>query len=375
MRRGDSRADDAAREPSCSAADDVQSDDDGVLSFDEYLAMQTGKAIPEDVWRERQRRQAELIAQTEWIAKALESQKIEAFAKGEPIALIGELTGQIDIVRDYRAIRFLPVVAQRRRQPMLQNLRYFEKASKRHRYLRYAVITAGERVPLYGPLRETMMSLTRRISRFASEAKKRYGVDVVFRGTEFPIDHDRSFHVHANLIYLPPLMDDDVWTGFLEWTHRFFGTQLQDAGRLKKPEEVLKYPFKPNDLSRLDSTQLAWVYYETQRLKIVQPMGLFRLFCKNLEDKRRKVVTIDTENGRALRLMARPRKPSTDGKWKASAGKAENMVVYRTTPQARFTNVKEPITAVRGFKSEPTTLDGKQRLEALNAHLRAARDQ
>ena len=88
----------------------------------------------------------------------------------------------------------------------------------------------------------------------------------------------------------------------------------------------------------------------------------------------RGIVTIDTDQGRALRLMAKPRKPPAGRQRNGSASKAENMVAYRTTPQARFSNVKEPITAVRGFTGERTTSDGTQRLEALSAHLRASRD-
>ena len=60
---------------------------------------------------------------------------------------------------------------------------------------------------------------------------------------------------------------------FLAWMHRFFGAHVHDAGRLRKPEEAIKYPFKPADLARLDGQAMAWVYRQTQKLKIAQPLG------------------------------------------------------------------------------------------------------
>jgi hypothetical protein len=62
------------------------------------------------------------------------------------------VTGITRQVPEYRCIRFLPSVAKRERAPMLNALTYFQRHNRLGSHLRFAVVTAGARVPFGGPL-------------------------------------------------------------------------------------------------------------------------------------------------------------------------------------------------------------------------------
>ena len=137
---------------------------------------------------------------------------------------------------------------------------------------------------------------------------------MVYRGTEFTVDEALSFHPHAHLLFAPRgPMPKHRWQEFLSWMHRFFGAHVHDAGRLVKPEEAIKYPFKPADLERLDGPALAWVGREIQGLKLAQPLGDFAEFWRDLERRRLKVLLVDGPDGAKLHLVEKPKRPSRAG--------------------------------------------------------------
>jgi hypothetical protein len=78
---------------------------------------------------------------------------------------------------------------------MLNGLRYFQRKTSDGKFLRLAVITTGQRLPIGGPLRITLQRLHRTISRWSSEAAQLFGIDVVYRGSEFTVDAAATFHV------------------------------------------------------------------------------------------------------------------------------------------------------------------------------------
>jgi hypothetical protein len=219
------------------------------LTSEDLLSRNTGWAHSEERWQEQRRRRQVLEAETARIADALEAEGIRARLEAGYVLALGEVTGMVEPVETYCAKRFLPLIAQRDRRAMLNALRYYQRHNPFGSYPRLAVVTSGERVPLGGDLRGRIQGLHRRASRFAHEAWKRFNVAVVYRGTEFTVDHALSFHVHANLLFAPRgALPAHRWEQFLRWMHQFFGAHVHDAGRLVKPEEAIKYPFKPADL-------------------------------------------------------------------------------------------------------------------------------
>ena len=80
---------------------------------------------------------------------------------------------------------------------MLNQLRFYHKHDPKGKFIRFAVVTAGPRLPVYGQLRPTIQGLSRRVSWWANEANDKFDIDVLFRGTEFPVYKSLTFPVDA----------------------------------------------------------------------------------------------------------------------------------------------------------------------------------
>lgn len=346
-------------------ADDQSSG--SVYTFDQLIAQNTGSSIDPEIWHAAQRRNGILERQTNDLVAKLETSGIEVISRNSHTFMVGEITGCAEPIPAMRRVRFLPKVAQSERAPMLNNLRGFVREFPQAPYLRYMVITAGERIPLYGPLRETITHFQRRISKWASKAMARYDIAVVFRGTEFTIDDDLTFHVHANIL-LAPLrkLPPEEWADFLHWCWEFFGSHLQDNGRLQNPDEVIKYSFKPTETHRLGANAAAWLYEQTRRLKLVQPMGAFADYCRTLEENGEKHAYIHTPRGKTLtrvKKQTRPKQSDTEKSPPTSVGTPiENQIIARTAPLSRFTPYAEPCLIVNNYTPAPTTETGKLNL-------------
>lgn len=357
------------------------------FSHSETIRRNTGWKMSPEAYRESRERHDKLIYQTERMALALESQGISARLEGSKIVAIGEVTGEIDELDNYRPIFFLPSVAQRERKPMLNTLNYFQMKDRLGVFMRYGVVTTGERVPVNGPLRERIQALSRKVSRWAHEAKERWNVEVLYRGTEFTVDEALTFHPHANVLYTPRQnMPAHRWKAFLSWTGRYFGAHWHDAGRLEKPQEAIKYSFKPGDLERLDPPALAWLYRETRRLKMAQPLGSFARFRESLEYKvtfdpdgkkhreklprTRKVCSVYQDGGAKLALVEKPKRGCHE-RMKVDRQR-ENIILARTLPQFRHGNIAQPYTLMTCFTRNPETEAGKQSLRILEERSREA---
>lgn len=180
-------------------------------SHHDVLRSNTGWEIDSVGWANRSASSRLLTAQTERIASALVRDGIEVMRDGD-MTMISAVTGIVESLPVYRAVRFLPMIAARDRRPMVNGLKLFMAGHKNARFFRYAVMTCAKPVPAMGDLRGAIQELSRRISKWANRTKK-FGVKVLFRGIEFtrktaeergmadryPADTIR-YHVHANVI-------------------------------------------------------------------------------------------------------------------------------------------------------------------------------
>jgi hypothetical protein len=332
----------------------------------------TGRSVDPEAWRKRCERKAKLKAQNERIADALERQGV-VVRQPSTVTAVGDVTGCVEPVTGYRAVRILPTIAQRDRAPMLAGLRYFMANNPIGRHVRMAVITSGERVPLFGDLRGRQEVHARRISKWASEARRRYGVEVLLRSTEDTLK-DGGAHWHGHVLYAPMRrLPADEWAAFLSWTGRFLRAYWQDCGRLKEPQEAIKYHFKPSELEGQPDAVLHWLYRETKGLKLVQPMGAFAEFMRELKQSGQKLVMVNREGrGAQLQRVQRPRRDPV-GKAGSGGGPVENMLLPRMLPQARFCRYGEPVTLVGNFTRNPETTGGRQRLAIMAERAREAR--
>jgi alkylhydroperoxidase/carboxymuconolactone decarboxylase family protein YurZ len=248
-----------------------------------------------------------------------------------------------------------------------------ERKTPNGNHLRLAVITTGQRVPIGGPLRVTLQRLHRTISRWSSEAAQLFGIDVVYRGSEFTVDAAATFHPHANVIYAPrkPLSKEQ-WSSFLAWSYRRLGAHWKDCGKLAQPDEAIKYPFKPTDLRGLPPAALAWLCRELERLKLAQPMGSFAAFWRHLEHESEKIAFVaDQRSGQLQRIKKRRREPMTATEHNRET---ENILIARTAPMPKHSPWWEPCSIVKNFMLSPKTEGGAFRLRILEDRQRRARE-
>lgn len=395
----------------------------------DVLKANTGWYIDPVRWAKRAKASRLLAEQSETIADALERM-------GEParldssITAIGAVTGIAEALPAYRAIRFLPAVAARDRRPVLNGMKYFIQHHPHARFFRYAVITASEPVPFGGELRKEIQRLSRRISKWATEARDR-DVEILFRGIEFTrataADRDAEaarrqdafflgpadapltrrfgaetvlYHVHANVLTWPQrAMRTEDWSGFLRMTWRSVKGHWQDNGRVEKVEELVKYCLKPADIKDASDHEILWLYRQTERLKLVQPMGPFAAFMAKLEEAGEKVVRVRSGDGGRLqrvRKSSRLNHHSKDGAEGSQEGDAaqpapsvldsddrapkdgsrkrpSNLVLGVSLPQWRHTPWAEPLILVQRYDPLAVSMADRARLEDIDTEKELAR--
>ncbi|WHA42976.1 hypothetical protein [Agrobacterium larrymoorei] len=370
-------------------------------THDDVLRANTGWAMDPVSWSQRQAASAELERQTAHIADALAGAGVNVVLDGD-VTFIGAVTGVVEQQRVYRACRFLPTVAARDRRPTVNGLKLFISGHKHSKYFRYAVMTCSEPVRfspnLQGDMRGAIQELNRRISRWAHNAQKKYGVEVLYRGIEFTRAtaaerdaeaHARGqpsnlserygaatvlYHVHANVLYWPTRVLKEkgkTWEDFLRFTHEATGAWWKDNGKVEAVEELVKYCSKPNDTLKSSADELVWLYHATQRLKLCQPLGEFKVWMKALEAAGEKVVRVHVGrgDGRLMRVKKRQKadKDSKDGEAETDTAASEdddksdaatdvekkappsNMLLGMTLPQWRHSPWAEPLIMVQRY--------------------------
>lgn len=379
-------------------------------------------------WAKRQAATKVLEQQTERIADALLRAGINVTLDGD-VTMIGAVTGVVEHQRVYRAVRFLPTVAGRDRRPIVNGLKLWMAGHRNGKHFRYAVMTCAKPVPVGGDLRSVIRGLSRRISKWASEARKRYFVEALYRGIEFTRStaaerdaaaHARGeasnlsveygaetvlLHVHANVLYWPTRNIGERWPEFLQFTHAATDAWWRDNGRVEKVEEIVKYCSKPADTLAASDDELVWLYEATRRLKICQPLGVFKVWLAELEKAGEKVVRVHVGrgDGRLRRVLKRGRKaPEPVDEWlekkkaeqeadgvvttavtkKDAADKAEvapkaqcetppsNIVLGLTLPQWRHSPWAEPLILVQRYDPSRPFGEGAADIEAWKARAR-----
>ncbi|WP_208250086.1 hypothetical protein WGT02_14825 [Rhizobium sp. T1470] len=299
----------------------------GVKTHNSVLKSNSGWGLDPVAWARRAAATAKLMEQNDRIAKALQRAGEDVIRPGG-VTLISAVTNVIETQRVFRAVRFLPVVAARDRRPTVNGLKLFIHEHPSARYFRYAVMTCAEPVPAFGDLRGAIQELSRRISSWAYEVStpdkktgKCYDIEVLYRGIEFTrataAERDAAaaergqasdlsarygadtvlYHVHANVLYWPKRNIAKLWPEFLRYTEKFMDAHWRDNGRVEKVEEIVKYCSKPADTLAATDDELVWLYRQTQKLKICQPMGEFRTWMKELKKERKKVVRVHVGRG------------------------------------------------------------------------------
>lgn len=389
-----------------------------------------GWKIDPEKWATRSKASQTLAEQSEHMADALERMGIPSRLDSN-ITVIGAVSGIAESVPMYRAIRFIPSVAARDRRPYLNGLKYYMETRPESRYYRYAVFTAPEPVPFGGAMREAVRSLSRRISKWAPKARE-HGVEVLYRGIEYTrataAERDAEaaargkpsnlsehygpdtvlYHVHANVITWPKrAMTDADWSSFLSMTWKTVKAHWKDNGRIQKPEEIIKYCLKPADLNNASDEELAWLYHETKRLKITQPLGPFAAFMAELKEAGDKIVRVRIGSHSASRLSKVKKSPRLGGDRQTDENETPesdsmpsheaadtvrdtpsseiesqpktttpptNMILGISLPQWKHMPWAEPMILVQRYDPQTANRASRERLDELEVEKRIIRD-
>ncbi|OCJ63476.1 hypothetical protein A6U97_13405 [Agrobacterium tumefaciens] len=357
-------------------------------THNDVLRSNTGWFTDAVSWAKRRAASQTLEQQTAHLAGALGRAGISVTREGD-VTLIGGVTGIIEQQPVYRAVRILPSVAGRDRRPILNDAKFWMGNHPHRKYFRFAVMTCPEPVPVGGDLRGAIQGLSRRISKWAS-AVEEFGVRVLYRGIEFTRDtaaergmEDRYdpdtilYHVHANVVFWPTRkMKDEEFQKFLKFTRNSVGAWWRDNGKVERLEEVIKYCCKPSDTLSSGDGELVWLYHATSRLKICQPLGLFRKWRAELEEAGEKTVRVNVGRGegKLLRVKKMNRKladdnDADDGATEGEEGTSDdvpeekpkredrpegsapaaNIVLGMTLPQWRHSPWAEPLIIVQHY--------------------------
>jgi hypothetical protein len=368
-------------------------------SHSDVVGINTGWKLDPERWAVRVAASKALENESERLADALERTGVNVRVPSE-ITMIGSVTGKTEIVAGFRAVRFLPSVAARDRRPLLNGLTYFIQSHPSAHYFRYQVFTAPEPVPMGGQLRGTIQALSRKISRWVSRQSADFDVEPLFRGIEFtrataaergmedryPAD-TILYHVHANLVVWPTKqMRPTEWDHYLKSTWKRFEAHWRDNGRLQNANEVVKYVLKPGCLDGASDNEIAWLYDETRRLKISQPLGAFAEFMAELEDAGEKIVRVKgTRDGKLIKVRKATRLDHAKREARSEETPAEtahhqklslpptNIILGISLPQRRFTPWAEPLILVQRYKPTATSNGDVERLDEIRAEMQWAR--
>lgn len=346
--------------------------------------------------------ESELTHQTRMIAMKLEAAGWNPRrSDAGDVVSIGLLTGSV--IRDggWRNTNLLPIVAKRNRADVLAAFGlWLDETPEARKYARYCVITSGPRCPL-PDLPDRLATFNRRISKFVERASDRWDVhtqlvalEVTFeRGT----DGIPTCHLHANVVYWPKrALGSERWVAFLDWMRKHFSvSQIEDAGALDDPEEVVKYSLKPGEVMQLTSDETRFLAETLHRKQLVRTTGDFGAFRSALRENREKVrfdrsekawvrmkmrtkEQADRDDVEAdARAEARQRREakamagaSTSDDMTIASEPIENQIIYQTLPQARTSRLAESFVGVRGYTTTPTTEAGRRGLRILEERRR-----
>lgn len=373
---------------------DVSNDNVLVRTHDEVLHNNALNRLAGIDFVERLLADAQIAKQSERIAYKLEKSGFNPYLSGEnTISMVGLISGAIFGLSKYRNVNIIPEVAQRNRQPLLQQFDLFLKENpKIRRYARYMVVTSGPRFHL-DQFPERLAAFNKQLGRYFAISTNAE-IDVILCSIEFTVDEDRSINLHANIVSAPrKAFGPQGWSKWLDTTRSHFdGQMLHDAGRVKDTKEIIKYVCKYNEIAGLDGTSTAFIAETLHKKQMVRPLGHFREWRMKLKDNGQKV-RFDSKAKSLVRCQVSKRKPVPGSAEEIQADiladaeeaerqqrrvmaaryergnekeEIENQILCKTLPQSRAMLLAEPFVVVSNFSSYPMTRNGRDGLEAIN---------
>jgi len=263
-------------------------------------------------------------------------QMADIFAKGgtdvrrDGMTLVGLVTGHPIHVPRWANLNILPLIAAPKRDQQARESEYYLSRHPKGQYARYAVITAGQRIPAFGPLGEALTAHERRISKLAHELRaldvemvagaaeitrnrgderiwdartKRWGLPLCERHPDRYQPDQYYYHPHSNVIYIPRRKFTKAqWKAILRHIRRRVRAHWRDCGRIEDTREVCKYPTKPADLlgpgKEIGPQEMCWLARELYRAKLFNPLGDFRATRRDWEARHVRIERVTVGAGK-----------------------------------------------------------------------------
>lgn len=368
------------------------------ITAESVINRRCGISYPSSKYYPREREY--IRAATEKIANQLEIAGIPARTASRDIFIIGEVTGGVERISTYRRIHLLPEFSQSHKSKLIRQLTYFLNSVPSRNYYRYAVITSGDRVPWFSDLDRIRKRFIKNIARWSSEARAKFGVEVLLRSEEMTFRKSNicaqdGVHLHANIVYrMERRVSPQKWRVFLKWSRQRVGSYWRDCGPLRSAQAVARYVMKLSTgkcgvqqsekerdylgIDELIPLELAWIYAETFRKSLVRCYGTFAKFRKKLIENS-ETINCGNQIGKSPTLYRVKHKRRNNINFNKTSKikpknntRKENVVIGRTLPQPRFSDVFETCSIVLGLTNNPTTPLGVRGLNIIRIRAKQA---
>jgi hypothetical protein len=266
-----------------------------------YGTLLEAEILPMDPesWDKVEGNRARLRNQSLTLCRRLWEAGLDMPARGQgSIVAVGMASGEVQPFDEPLRSNLIPTVARRHRAPMLRHVRAWMALHPRPKAIRYAVWTYGPRVTAR-ELPEAIRRLTRRISQAPHDDRMRevhYAPH--YRGVELGTPQfdgrEWTYHLHANVIFSADYMQADRWEEFIASDLRRLndGFLIKEAGAIQKPEEVVKYISKPEDLLALPPGELLSLHWALKRRRLHSPLGELRRIIRRCDEEMLRPVQV-----------------------------------------------------------------------------------
>lgn len=320
----------------------------------------TGTLVDPEKWQQGQAHDCRLREQSSEIARMLEKAGFDPYTDRPGLTLLGLCTGLTKELPSYKDLNFIPVVAKRKRNRMLQEASAYFDMECETSIVRMWTFTQGVRFPMFDGVagredfRRRWAEFHKRLNRLSAYLRKTWAIEFLYRGTELagskngflPDERGRpTFHLHSHVaVRLHKKLSPSDWNLMLRDVGSRWGDVWDEGGRLENPRELIKYVCKPADLLALLPDQLAQMMECTKGLSFARPLGSLREWRKSLKDDKLRV----TQLGGAWRTV--PDWNASDNcACAVSDGKPRPRIVALTQPAPVFAPMREPCAIVMNW--------------------------
>lgn len=321
-----------------------------------------GSETPREAWVDQQSKSRLLREQSDDLARRLEAHGIPAFDDSRQLSIVGLVTEQAEQVRPYRNVNFLPAVQSKNKREMLKVVSYWMDTTpvsqRRMWVLSWGWVPASD-------LREAAKALARAVSKLAADEKMREArLELALRSTEFTAQRDINgnllWNLHAHiLLRARKFLGKSRWNDLREaMAERYSPKSYIHDSPISDAAEVVKYSFKPSELTDLDDRELVDLFHQTRGLHLHQPLGELRDLRQQLDEHSLRLVRLAParkgERGQwaTLERLAAPKREKSS----EPAPAAADVILAITLPQPKFGPRAEPCLVVTGYSGDFATL-------------------